>query len=126
MFFKLPQNAVIFWTNHSKRKMRYYGFSEKRVLRILRKPERIEEGIALKTIAAMQGAGTKKNPTEVWMMYQIIKLKIKNPAPSNGARRGQKLKVKIISAWRYPGQTRKGERPIVPEDTLKELDSILN
>lgn len=96
------------WTTHSKFKMRQYRFSEKRVLRILRKPDRREEGIAPKTIANMQIVGTKKNPTEVWMMYQIIK-----------------SKIKIISAWRYPGRTKKGEKPIIPEDTLNELDNIL-
>lgn len=77
-------------------------------MRILRKPDRREEGIAPKTIANMQIVGTKKNPTEVWMMYQIIK-----------------SKIKIISAWRYPGRTKKGEKPIIPEDTLNELDNIL-
>lgn len=40
--------------------MRQYGFSEKRVLRILRKPDRKEEGIAPNTIANMQITGTKK------------------------------------------------------------------
>jgi len=107
MFLKLPKdNEKISWAKHSKKKMRQYQFSEKRVLRILRKPDRREEGIAPGTIAAMQITGTKKHPTEAWMMYQIIK----------------KLKgIKIISAWRYPGRTPVGERPIIPEDTLEEL-----
>lgn len=98
----------ILWTTHSKFKMKQYRFSEKRVLRILRKPDRIEKGIVPKTIANMQIVGTKKNPTEVWMMYQMIK-----------------AKVRIISAWRYPGRTKKGEKPIIPEDTLNELVDIL-
>jgi hypothetical protein len=88
--------------------MRQYGFSEKRVLRILRKPERKEVGIAPGTIANMQVTGTKKHPTEAWMMYQMIE-----------------SKIRIISAWRYPGRTPRGKRPIIPEDTLEELDNIL-
>ncbi|MDI6603292.1 MAG: hypothetical protein QME57_04270 [Patescibacteria group bacterium] len=90
--------------------MRQYRFSEKRVLRILRKPDRKEEGIAEGTIAAMQITGTKKHPTEVWAMYVILK------RPKG---------IKIISAWRYPGRTPEGVRPIIPEDTLTELDKIL-
>lgn len=94
------------WTKHSESKMRQYRFSENRVLRILRKPERKEEGIAPGTIASMQITGTKKHPTEAWLMYQILK---------------RPKAIKIISAWRYPGRTPVGERPIIPEDTLKEL-----
>lgn len=98
------------WTTHSKIKMRQYGFSEKRVLRILRKPDRKEEGIAPNTIANMQITGTKKHPTEAWMMYVVLK----------------KLKgIKIISAWRYPGRTLEGERPIIPQDTLEWLKETL-
>ncbi len=100
----------IIWTKHSKAKMRQYGLSEKRVLRILRKPERKEIGIAPETIAAMQITGTKKHQTEVWTMHQILK----KP-------RG----IKIISAWRYPGRTPKGQRPIIPDDTLEELDNLI-
>ncbi len=108
----------VFWTTHSKIKMRQYGFSAKRVLRILRKPDRSEEGIAPKTIAAMQITGTKKHPTEAWMMYQIKSEKRKT--------KSEKLKqIRIISAWRYPGRTLEGERPIIPEDTIKELGNIL-
>jgi len=127
MFLKLSKNTEktqhqskarcgVFWTKHAKAKMRQYRFSEKRVLRILRKPDRREEGIAPGTIAAMQITGTKKHPTEAWMMYVIVNSKFKN----------QKSKIiKIVSAWRYPGRTPVGERPIIPEDTLEELDNIL-
>ncbi len=112
MFLPLPQKEKIVWTNHSKDKMRYYRLSENRVLNILRKPRRKEEGIAEGTIAAMQPSGTKKNPKEIWMMYQIVKSTI----------RGQKYKkIKIISAWRYPGITPLGERPIIPDEVLKDL-----
>jgi len=114
MLLKLKNKSEkIIWTKHSKIKMREYRFSEKRVLRILRKPDRREEGIAPGTIAAMQITGTKKHPTEAWVMYQIKKFKRQNS------------KVKIISAWRYPGRTPSGKRPIIPEDTLEELEKIL-
>lgn len=100
----------IFWTKHSKNKLKQYQFSEKRVLRILRKPNRIEEGIAPETIAAMQITGTKKHPTEAWVMYIVLK------KPKG---------IKIISAWRYPGRTPEGQRPVIPEDALEELKKII-
>jgi hypothetical protein len=107
MFLKTPQNSErVFWTRHSKNKMRQYRLSEKRVLRILRKPDRREEGIAPGTIACLQITGTKKHPTEAWLMYQILK------KPKG---------FKIISTWRYPGRTPEGQRPIIPEDVLQEL-----
>lgn len=112
MFLKFPQEeGKVFWTKHSQAKMRQYRFSEKRVLHILRKPDRKEGGIAEGTIANMQITGTKKHPTEAWMMYFILK----KP-------RG----IKIISAWRYPGRTPAGERPTVPQDTLEELNKLIN
>lgn len=118
-------NGKIFWTKHSKKKMRQYRFSEKRVLRILRKPDRREEGIAQGTIASMQITGTKKHPTEAWMMYQIVESKAKSLAKGEAHQGRQKPKVRIISAWRYPGRTPVGERPIIPQDTIEELENIL-
>jgi hypothetical protein len=94
----------IIWTRHSKGKMRYYRLSESRVLRALRSPERKEIGIAPRTVAVMQRAGTKKHPTEIWLLYQK-----------------EKKKLKIISAWRYPGQSPVREPPPIPEDILFEL-----
>lgn len=111
MLLKLNKDeGKIFWTQHSKAKMRQYRFSGKRVLRILRKPDRREEGIAEGTIAAMQITGTRKHPTEAWAMYVILK------RPKG---------MKIISAWRYPGRTPEGARPFIPEDTLEELEQII-
>lgn len=109
MLLKLPEAPKIFWTKHSKSKMRYYGLSERKVLGILRKPVRKEVGIVPKTIAAMQKSGTKKHPTEVWMMYQLVNSRAKGRS------------IKIISAWRYPGITPIGQMPIIPEDVLREL-----
>lgn len=86
--------------------MRYYRLSEKRVLRALRAPDRKEEGIVEGTIANMQLSGTKKHQTEIWIMYVIL-----------NKPRG----VKIISCWRYPGRTPEGQRPIIPEDILRDV-----
>jgi len=111
MLLRFPEaERKIVWTEHSKMKLRQYRFSEKRVLRIFRKPDRVEEGIAEGTFAAMQITGTKKHPTEAWMMYIILK------RPKG---------IKIISAWRYPGRTPQGERPIIPQDTLEELHKLI-
>ena len=102
----------IIWTRHAGEKIRQYNLSESRLKRVLRKPDRKELGIAPRTIAIMQITGTKKHPTEIWMMYQKTKLKVKN----------EKLKViKIISAWRYPGMSPRGEPPPIPEDVLWEI-----
>lgn len=81
----------VVWTAHSRAKMRHYGLSEARVKRIIHSPKRTEEGIAPKTVAMMQSAGSAKHPYELWVMIQDA---------------GQKRKV--ISAWRYPGVTKPG------------------
>lgn len=114
MLLDLPKNKEkIIWTNHSKEKMKYYRLSDKKVLHVLRKPERKEEGIALGTIAVMQTSGTKKHPTEIWTMYQAIKRVFKGRKSKN---------IKIISAWRYPGRTPVGQRPVIPDDILENLE----
>lgn len=103
----------ILWTKHSIQKMRFYRLSEARLKRVLNNPKRKELGVAPGTAAVMQPAGTKKHPTEIWLMYQI-KPKTKN----------QKSKIKIISAWRYPGKSPiRGPIPI-PEEILEELGEI--
>lgn len=118
VFLKFSKEAEkIVWTSHSKIKMRYYGLSEKRVLKIFRKPERKEEGIAPKTVAAMQVTGTKKRPTELWMMYQQITLNLKH-------KNQKQKKIRIISAWRYPGRTPENARPVIPDDIVEELNHL--
>jgi len=94
--------------------MRYYGLGEGRLKRILKTPQRKEEGIAPETIAVMQSAGTKK-PTEIWLMYQL--------ALRSASRQGGLVgkKKKMISAWRYPGVSPKGKEIPIPEDILEEL-----
>jgi hypothetical protein len=104
---KLNQSTPkIFWTKHSKEKMRYWRLTEKKMLKVLRKPDRKEEGIVEGTVANMQISGTKKHPTEIWIMYTILK------KPKG---------IKIISCWRYPGRTPEGQRPIIPDDILNEI-----
>lgn len=83
------QVKVLHWTNHARAKMRFYGLSEARLRRILHSPKRVEEGIAPKTTAFMQSAGSKSRPYELWAMVQDV-----------GKER------EIISAWRYPGVTK--------------------
>jgi len=103
------------WTKHSLMKMKYYGLSQQRIKRIIKNPERIEEGIVEKTIACMQTAGTSKHPYEIWMMYQMPKLKVKSILNNT--------KIKIISAWRYPGKSPKNNP--IPEEILNEIKILL-
>ena len=122
MLLKLPSEGKIHWTKHSKEKMRQYQLSEKRVLRVLRHPDRKEMGVAPKTIALMQSTGTKKHPTEIWLMYQIASSKFKTQ--NSKLRQKSKLKqIRIISTWRYPAISPKGKPPI-PEDTLDILGDL--
>ncbi len=94
----------LLWTSHAKMKMRYYGLSETRVKRVLRNPERVEEGIADNTVAMMQlGSTTAKNPYEIWMMIS----------------KDNKKNTRVISAWKYPGRTKAGEP--LPKAILREL-----
>src|SRR5262249_22260655 len=73
------------FTRHARAKMSFYKLSEQRVRRVLHSPKRVEEGIAPKTVAAMQAAQSH----EIWVMFQ--------DSPTGR---------KIISAWRYPGVTK--------------------
>ncbi|MFC1663576.1 hypothetical protein ACFL0A_00370 [Patescibacteria group bacterium] len=116
MLLKLSNNSDrIFWTRHAKEKMRQYQLSENRLKRVLRNPERKEIGVAPETIAIMQSTGTKKYPKEIWLMYQKFKLKP----------RAKEEKIKIISAWRYPGKSPIGKLPPIPDDILEELTEII-
>ncbi|OGY59157.1 MAG: hypothetical protein A3F24_00275 [Candidatus Colwellbacteria bacterium RIFCSPHIGHO2_12_FULL_44_17] len=90
------------WTRHVRAKMRFYGLSEQRVRRVLHTPKRIEEGVAERTVAMMQSAGSPKHPYEIWTMV-----------------RDMSTTRRVISAWRYPGVTKPGEP--LPEEILREL-----
>jgi hypothetical protein len=103
--------SALQWTLHAQAKMRQYRLSPARVRRVLHAPKRVEEGVAPKTVAAMQPASLKtfgSKPAsgadngaktagsaarqdswsqEIWVMVEDM---------PDGAR-------KVISAWRYPG-----------------------
>jgi hypothetical protein len=75
--------------------MQFYKLSPSRVRHVLHAPKRIEEGVAPKTVAAMQPGSIRRNgqketwSQEIWVMYQDTP-----------------RERKIISAWRYPGVTK--------------------
>jgi len=114
----------LFWTEHSKIKMRQYGLSKQKLLSILYKPERKEKGIVPGTLAVMRTNKVffkekkitlskawrkpKRAPGEIWLMYKDVKMA---SVPTR----------KIISAWRYPGVSRPGEEIPVPEDIKNDL-----
>ncbi|MDD4784470.1 MAG: hypothetical protein WC483_07495 [Candidatus Paceibacterota bacterium] len=77
---EIKNDDKYYWTNHVKEKIKFYGLSESLIKRIIRFPERTEEGVAVDTIASLKTAGSKKNRYEVWVMYQVRKKvnKIKN------------------------------------------------
>ena len=98
----------IYWTFHAQDKMRFYRLSEARVKRVLNNPKRVEEGVAPKTLAIMQpnsvssvrhqASSSEKREMwkqEIWVMAQKV----------SGVK-GQAPRVKIISAWRYPGMSK--------------------
>ena len=114
----IKEEEKIFWTKHSQTKMRQYRLSVSRVKRVLRKPDRKELGIAPQTIAFMQKAGTKKHPTEIWLMYQKKNFK-------SNSQKSKREQIKIISTWRYPGQSPIGQPPPIPEDILWEIRNEL-
>ena len=116
MQLKITPPEKMHWTQHSKGKMRYWRLSERRVKRVLKNYDRRDLGIAPNTVAVMEIVGTKKRPTEIWAMYQ------KTPKNSKTKQRT----IKIISAWRYPGRSPRGQPPPIPEDTLWELEKSKN
>ena len=110
----------IHWTEHAKVKMKQYGLSKYKLLELLSKPERREQGIVEGTTAVMKtkkiyrqlslakvAKSSQKAPGEVWLMYKDA-----------GDLR------KIISAWRYPGISKPGENIPIPEDIRQELLKI--
>jgi hypothetical protein len=111
------------WTLHSKFKMKYYGISESRVKRIINFPDRVEEGIVKNTIAAMQKSGSKKKYQEIWVMYTMEKSKKLKSGKEILNKIYKKPKIKIITAWRYPGKS--PERNPIPEEILREVRNIL-
>jgi hypothetical protein len=145
MFLKNPKNNEKYqWTQHSVYKMRQYGLSPQRVIRVIRNPERTEVGIVENTIAVMQPSSTRfKNgkktwSQEIWAMYQLrragnLKSEIRNPKQIQNNKiqnlKANKLtklipkKLKIISVWRYPGVSPKNNP--IPDEILREVQKAL-
>lgn len=132
-----------FWTEHSVFKMKFYGLSKQRIIRVIRNPKRTEEGIVKNTVAVMQPVSVKKKngkeawSQEIWCMYQIQGIKNNESRIKNRFKKKKfnfkflihnsvnfaESKIRIISAWRYPGVSPK--RNPIPEDVLLELENIL-
>jgi len=134
MFNEIKDDDKYKWTNHVKEKMAYYRLSPSIVKRIIRFPNRIEEGVAPKTTAVMQShksisrAKGKEGEKieEIWVMYQEVKSekrKAKNKLEEYiGAPQPKKT---IISAWRYPGTSPIGKKIPIPDDILQELEYLI-
>ena len=122
MFTKFPKDDhILSWTRHIKNKMMFYGLSESKIRRILKSPKRREEGIAPRTMAAMQRNDRAKKKEEIWVMYQT-KRKEKN---TPGRKLGLAPQVRLISAWRYPGISKAGDAIPIPDHILADLAEVL-
>lgn len=118
--FKTPKdNEKYHWTQHVIRKMGYYALTPSRVLRVIRAPERTEEGVAPGTLASMQTAGSKAKPWEIWVMWRAENAKQRSKAIENMPLSARKI---VITAWRYPGVSSKRERVPLPAGVLAELE----
>lgn len=137
----------VIFTRHAEFKMKQYGLSAQRVRTVIRNPKRREEGIVKDTVAVMQPVSTRRKDgketwsQEIWVMFVIVKGRkskvespvrnaskgevggrtsnIENPVENNGG-------MRVISAWRYPGVSPKGNP--IPEEILREIEegSILD
>jgi len=127
------------WTNHARDKMRFYRLTESRVIRIIRHPVRIEEGVLEGAVACMQPAGSfsassennvfpvrknsffkKEKYSEIWAMYVLDGGR---ESSKSETRNFQKKRIKIITAWRYPGKS--PERDPVPAKVLEEVRKLV-
>jgi hypothetical protein len=137
----LKNSEKYFWTEHAKFKMKFYGLSPQRVLRVIRAPQRVEEGIVANTIAVMQPSSTRMKDgkkiwsSEIWAMYQNkvksskFKVKSENKELENILNAKYKIhdtsnsQLSIISAWRYPGVS--PDKDPIPREILEELESSI-
>ena len=71
-------------------------------------PARTEEGIFEGAVACMQPIAGRRY-SELWALYILV-----NARP--------RKKIKIITAWRYPGKA--PERDPVPSDILNEIKNL--
>lgn len=132
-----PNTDKYVWTDHAKMKMRHYGLSGQRVVRVIRRPMRTESGIAGdKTVAVMQpqsvrrgSDGQKTWSGEIWVMYKMVDNDRRRPPVADTAMANflarmasETKRVRVISAWRYPGKTTPGEP--LPEEILDEIAQV--
>lgn len=114
MQFKILKNTrYLAWTKHVAKKMMFYGLSASKIKNVLSRYDRKEEGVAPNTTAIMKKSGSKKNPQEIWVMYQDKEISqdgIKN------------MRRTVITAWRYPGVSKPKEALPLPEGVLAELE----
>ncbi len=131
------------WTQHVKDKMIYYHLSESLIKRIVRFPKRIETGIVPGTVVVMQRndrirtipGKKKKMLEEIWVMYQVLQeAKSKGQIAKSSAQKipssvllalGGLPRKRIISAWRYPGESPIGKPIPIPDEILQELENII-
>ncbi|MDP3947522.1 MAG: hypothetical protein Q8Q41_02430 [bacterium] len=106
MALAFKKQKPLYWTHHSRNKMRHYRLSEARVKRVLHAPLRVEEGIMPKTVAYMQAAGGTKHSSEIWAM--VLE---------------ERECRKVITAWRYPGKS--PIRNPIPFGILREISEFL-
>ncbi|MEI8096805.1 MAG: hypothetical protein WCG73_01715 [Candidatus Moraniibacteriota bacterium] len=122
------------FTLHAQFKMKQYGLSDQKVKGVIRNPKRREVGIVPRTVAVMQPVSIKKidgkpgRPggemwkQEIWVMF-VVKNQKQEEETQNSRFRIQdsaQQKLRIISAWRYPGVSPK--RNPIPEEILRELE----
>jgi len=100
-----------FWTRHVQDKMRQYNLSPQSIKRVIKNPDRVEKGIAPRTVAVMQDRSSKTQTKELWVMYQLMS-------------KQESGRKKIISAWIYPGKTKPREKIIIPAEVQAILDKL--
>ena len=142
MQIKPPRNTEkYFWTQHAIYKLRQYGLSAQREIRVINNPQRKEEGIVEKAVAVMQptSVSTKNGKrvwnSEIWAMYtsarggkvQSEKFKVKSAVPNSKFKNYElqtinQKQIKIISAWRYPGVSPQNNP--IPEEILREISEL--
>ena len=100
MQFKTPKNTEKYeWTQHAALKMKQYGLTAQRILRVVKNPQRVEEGIVKNTIAVMQPAslstkdGKRVWTREIWAMYQLAHSQEQFPNPKSQFPNKSKLQI---------------------------------
>jgi len=146
MFLKFPKDdAQYSWTDHIKRKMIRYQLSEAKIKRVLKNPDRKEAGIAPDTLAAMKRNDRGDKKEEIWLMYQRAdkrgqpRRQMQTDAPyqskldtrqaqinADSPRKSalslrESARIRMISAWRYPGVSPKNKAIPIPDEIAEEL-----